>query len=305
MRIRLLESLRAIFYAPYYVAIGSGAFEREGLEVELYRPPRPDESVESLFDGRADVTWGGPMRMMHHLDQPGAAALVGFAEAVTRDPFYLVGSRPNPGFTMSDLMTARVATVAEVPTPWMCLQDDLRRAGLDPSAVTRTADRTMGENVEALTRGTVDVVQVFEPYTEHLLRSGAGHLWYAGASRGPTSYTTFYTPRQFAEAQPGVLVNLAAGLYRAQKWVHGSAPDEIAQMLAPYFGDLQVAHLASMVARYRANGVWGRDPVLPVVGYVRLKCALLSGRFIKTDIPFDQCIDNRYARDAMASVDAD
>ena len=85
MKIRLLESLRAVFYTPFYAALANRAYEREGLEVELYRPPTPDEAATSLFDGRADVTWGGPMRMMQHLAKPGTAALVGFAEAVTRE----------------------------------------------------------------------------------------------------------------------------------------------------------------------------------------------------------------------------
>lgn len=170
LRVRLLESLRAIFYTPYYAAIATGGFERERLDIELYRTPTPEEAVLSLFDGRADVTWGGPMRMMQHLDRADGTSLVGFAEAVTRDPFYLMGARPNPDFRFCDLMSARLATVTEVPTPWMCLQDDLRRAGLDPAAVTRTEGASMGENADALSRGAVDVVQVFQPYAEQLLR---------------------------------------------------------------------------------------------------------------------------------------
>jgi NitT/TauT family transport system substrate-binding protein len=27
----------------------------------------------------------------------------------------------------------RIATVSEVPTPWLCLQEDLRQAGIDPA----------------------------------------------------------------------------------------------------------------------------------------------------------------------------
>ena len=36
----------------------------------------------------------------------------------------------------------------------------------------------------------LDAVQVFQPYAEELLASGAGHLWYAAADRGLTAYTT-------------------------------------------------------------------------------------------------------------------
>ena len=128
--------------------------------------------------------------------------LVSFAEVVTRDPFLLLGREPRPDFVLRDLLDVRVATVSEVPTPWMCLQDDLRRAGITPSELTRIGDRTMADNVAALRRGEVDVVQVFEPFGATLLAEGAGHLWFAQASRGPTSYTTFYARRRLlAERQ--------------------------------------------------------------------------------------------------------
>ena len=121
--------------------------------------------------------------------------LVCFGEAVTRDPFFLIGREPRPDFTFADLFGKRVATVSEVPTPWLCLQEDLRRAGLDPDALPRTADRTMADNAAALRRGEFDVVQLFQPFAEELIASGDGHLWYAAASRGPCSYTSFYARR--------------------------------------------------------------------------------------------------------------
>ena len=121
--------------------------------------------------------------------------LVWFGEAVTRDPFMLVGRTPRPGFTLAALTRARVATVSEVPTPWLCLQHDLRLAGIDPAGLDRVTDVTMGDNIAALRAGAVDVVQLFEPLAEELLADGSGHIWYAAASCGPCSYTTFYARR--------------------------------------------------------------------------------------------------------------
>jgi NitT/TauT family transport system substrate-binding protein len=63
---------------------------------------------------------------------------------VTRDPFLLLGREPRPDFVLRDLLDVRVATVSEVPTPWMCLQEDLRRAGITPSDLTRVGDRDNG-----------------------------------------------------------------------------------------------------------------------------------------------------------------
>ena len=296
--VRLFESLRAVFYAPLYLALELDAYGRRRIEVEFGRPDSPDDAASSLFGSGADVIWGGPMRMMQYQQRHGDGEVVAFAEAVTRDPFYVVGREPRPDFRFADLMDARFASVSEVPTPWLCLQDDIRRAGFDPAAMNREAGRSMAENADALREGKVDAIQVFEPFVEELLHEGAGHVWYAAASRGPTSYTTLYTSRRFAEDNPGTLSALAGGVMDALTWLHGHDAEALAERLQGYFPDLAPARLAGAVARYKANGVWGRDPVLPLEGFVRLKGALISGGFIARDIPFEACVDNRHAKRA-------
>lgn len=296
--VRLFESLRAVFYAPFYLALELDAYGKRGLEVEFGRPDSPDDAASSLFSSGADVVWGGPMRMMQYQAAHGDGTVVAFAEAVTRDPFYVVGREPRPDFRFADLMEARFARVSEVPTPWLCLQDDIRRAGFDPDALERAPDRSMAENAEALREGRVDAIQVFEPFVEELLYEGAGHVWYAAARRGPTSYTTLYTSRRFAEANGDALTALAGGVMEALDWLHGHGAEALAERLQGYFPALDPARLAGALARYKANGVWGRDPVLPLEGFVRLKGALISGGFIARDIPFEACVDNRYAQRA-------
>ena len=296
--VRLFESLRAVFYAPFYLALELDAYGKRGLEVEFGRPDSPDDAASSLFGSGADVVWGGPMRMMQYQQLHGDGAVVAFAEAVTRDPFYVVGREPRPDFRFADLMDARFARVSEVPTPWLCLQDDIRRAGFDPGGLKRAPDRSMEENAEALRAGRVDAIQVFEPFVEELLHEGTGHVWYAAASRGPTSYTTLYTSRRFAEANGDALAAMAGGVMEALDWLHGHDADALAERLQGYFPALAPARLAGALARYKANGVWGRNPVLPLEGFVRLKGALISGGFITRDIPFEACVDNSHAERA-------
>ena len=138
-------------------------------------------------------------------------------------------------FRIADLMEARFASVSEVPTPWLCLQDDIRRAGFDPAAMNREAGRSMAENADALREGRVDAIQVFEPFVEELVHEGAGHVWYAAARRGPTSYTTLYTSRRFAEADPDALSALAGGVMEALAWLHGHDAEALAERLQGYF----------------------------------------------------------------------
>jgi NitT/TauT family transport system substrate-binding protein len=300
MAIIVQEGLRGLFYAPYYAALARGAYEQEGVEVRFVRASSPDAAPRALFDGTVDVSWGGPMRVNQLYDQRPDCDLVCFGEAVTRDPFLLVGRTPRSGFALAELMRVRIATVSEVPTPWLCLQHDLRLAGLDPARLDRVADCGMAENMAALQRGAVDVVQLFQPLAEELVASGIGHLWYAAADRGPCSYTTFYARRTTLAAKREELRRLVRGLYRTQKWLHAASPESLADTVQPYFAAVPQALLRAAVARYRgALGIWGHTPILPRDGYERLAAGLVSGGFVKAAVPYEKAVDNSLAEQAV------
>src|SRR5262245_19175859 len=118
MPIVLQETLRAVFYAPFYAALARKAFQPEGVEVSLITAPTPSAAARGLVDGAADVAWGGPMRVLRTYEIEPNCDLVCFCEVVTRDPFFLLGRAPKPGFRFADLQGLRLATVSEVPTPW-------------------------------------------------------------------------------------------------------------------------------------------------------------------------------------------
>lgn len=298
--IRLREPFRGLLYVPFYLTEALGAFEDEGLDARLETAPSPAESVNALLEGEVDVCWGGPMRVLHHFDRDPECPLVLFAEAVTRDPFFLVGSTPNPDFNLSGLKGLRLATVSEVPTPWLCLQEDLRREGIDPEAISREADRTMAENAAALKAGEVDVIQVFEPFVQTLTAEGAGHVWRAAAGRGLTAYTSFIATRQTLSEREDELLAMTRALYRSEQWLHSATPEQAAEAVAPYFPELQREVLIGAIGRYQALRVWGEDPVLRQEGFDRLKAGLLSGGWITRDTPYSNCVDTRLAKRVMA-----
>ena len=299
MAIILQEPLRGLFYAPYYAALALGAYDQEGIEVTLVSAPSPALAPNALFHGTVDVAWGGPLRVNQIYDQRANCDLVCFGEAVTRDPFLLVGNTARPNFRLAVLTAVRLATVSEVPTPWLCLQEDLRRVRIDPEALARVADHTMAENIAALHRGDIDAVQLFQPLAEQLIASGRGHLWYAAADRGLCSYTSFYARHSQLEAKRDEMLKLVRGLYRAQKWLFRATPESIADVVQPYFPAVSLPLLRASVARYLALGIWGPDPILPREGYDRLKASLLSGGFAK-GTPYETAVDNSLAEEAVA-----
>lgn len=300
MAIILQESLRALFYAPFYVALAKDAFAAEGVEITFASSPRPQDAAVRVMEGTVDVCWGGPMRVMDTYQKVPGCDLVCFGEVVTRDPFLLMGRTPRPNFTLADLKSVKLATVSEVPTPWLCLQHDLRLAGIDPASIDRVTGQTMARNMEALKAGEVDVIQVFEPFPSLLLAEGAAYIWYEAARRGPTSYTTFYARRGTLASRRDELLRMVRAIHRTEQWTAKASGQEIAEVIATYFADLPPAILDAACTRYKALGIWNDTPLLPRAGYDRLRDGLVSGGFVSPGATFDAAVDNSLADTVIA-----
>ena len=262
--------------------------------------PDPAAAVRALRSGDADVMWGGPLRVMIVHDSEPDADLVCFADVVARDPFFVIGARPRPDFRLADLARMKFASVSEVPTPWICLADDLRRAGVDIDRLDRVSGPSMAENAASLRTGKLDAVQVFQPYAEELIASGAGHVWYAAASRGLTAYTTLVTRRETLTRRADELLKMTSGMYHTQRWFAATPASEIARTLKSYFPDVSETIFAGAIERYRALGLWGPDPVIRREGYDRLHAAMRAAGTLKRDIPYETCVDTSLAERAVA-----
>ncbi len=297
--VTLIENFRAVFYAPFYAAFALKAYEAEGVEVRMETSADAAKTLSTLTSGAAQVSWGGPMRLLHAHDDDPKSDVVSFCEVVGRDPFYLIGRTPNPYFRISALLDCTLAEVTEVPTPWYCLQHDLLLAGVDPATVKRAPGACMGENIERLRRGEVDVIQVFEPLAHDAVAQGIGHVWYAASSRGPASYTTFNTTRAFIERYPGTALRMTRAMYRAQQWIAAHDGRALAEAIAGYFPNLPVVTLAACCDRYKANDVWNTEPLQQREGVEWLRDAMLACGAIKRRIEFEELSDIRWAQQAV------
>ena len=291
MPIKLTENFRAVFYAPFYATQALGFYAREGVEVELRPSPAPAAAAVDLLDGTIDLSWGGPMRVMKAREDNPNSPLVCFCEVAARDPFFLVGRGDPSSFRLADLSLLRFATVSEVPTPWLCLQQDLRDAGVDPDRLERVTDRTMADNLEALHKGDLDAAQLFEPYVSMALARGAGEILYAASARGPTVYTTFLATRDGIARNRRPFAAMVRAVRHMQAWLQEHGADELAAAVAPFYPGLSGDLLASSLRRYHQAGLWATHPEVSRQGFARLAASLLSGGFVSRLHSYEDCVD--------------
>jgi NitT/TauT family transport system substrate-binding protein len=173
----------------------------------------------------------------------------------------------------------------------LCLQHDLRDAGLDPNRLARVTDRTMADNLEALRKGDLDVAQLFEPYVSMALATSAGQILYAASARGPTVYTTFLATRDGIARNRTGFVAMVRAVRRMEAWLQEHSADELAEAVAPFYPSIAGALLVSALRRYHQAGLWATSPEVSREGFARLATSLLTGGYVSRMHGYDECVD--------------
>jgi NitT/TauT family transport system substrate-binding protein len=302
-RVVVYEPFRSIFYTPQFVTLHGGHFAAEGLDVEVRTSTATVTTTSALIDGTAQVSLGGVMRSLDLVDR-GGPRLVHFAEVNSRNGFFLLSREPRPAFTWTDLAGRTVLSFAEAPTPWQCMLTVLRRHAVDPARVRIERTLPVAEAVAAFRAGHGDFLETGQPFTELLLREGAGHLVASmGEATGPVPFSSYMTTVAALTDRREMLVRFTRALYRAQRWLARASAAEIAAQIAPAFPDVAPDVRQAAVARYLAQGTWAADPILRAPGYASLQQILLDGGFIRHRHRYEDLIDVQIAREVVRAVD--
>ena len=245
-----------------------------------------------MLAGKIDVVWGGPLRVIKQRDQEADSdnALVAFCEVVGKDPFFLVGSPREKQFHLSDLVGKKIGVVTEVPTPWLCLQQDLRDVGVSVDSLQVNSDRTMGQNLEALAAGTIDYAQYFEPFVSQTLVNGSGVVLHAANSRGPTAYTTFISTRKIIAQKKALFEAMIRAVEQMGPWIDAHTGQELAALVAPFYPHVPTDILVQSMDRYKKAGLWFCKKTISRAGFERLKLSMRQGGFIESDPSYENCI---------------
>jgi len=299
-RVRIAVPFRVPFYAPFYATVELGAYARYGVDVTMEIGGSGKAVVEALLAGAADVAWGGPARVMHDMDADPESPLRCFCSVVKRDPFLLVGRDQHPEFRLQDLPAFTLGSVSEVPTPWLCLQDDLRRLGIDPDKVRRIPDRTMQENAAAVASGELDVAQLFEPHAALLEGRGAGAVWAAAADRGDTAYTSFIATARHIDERRESFTAMCRAMADTLSWIAAEGPKSLTDAVQGHYPDIERAILETALTRYFKLGIWSASIHISRESFDRLGRALLSAGSVKALPSYEACVDGTLAEDALA-----
>lgn len=293
----LAEPFRALFYAPYYLAEARGAYERQGLKVRMRTAGTTTLAAEAVFLGKADVAWSGPMRVMQHRAEDPATPITAFCAVIMRDPFLVVGRAAREGLHLAELSGLRLGLVTEVPTPVWCLADAVARAG--GQKIKDRSGSSMAQNMIKLREGSLDAIQVFEPFASEAEAAGAS-VWYAQAEAGMMAYSSLYTRHETLTERRGAMRSLVRALAETLDWLSRAEASEVAALLEPYFPDVLPEIRTRAVARYQAVGLWSDGPRFPRAAFDALGEAMLRAKTLPHLPAFELCVDEAVVEEALA-----
>lgn len=152
----------------YYVAIEEKLFEQAGIEIESVRFQAPNQIIDSLVSGRADVGAPGAaagIAVLAEVKFPGTFKVFGLQGGgikVNRINDGLIVANASEIKTFADLKGKSLGHLPGIQ--WRTLSRHVvRRSGLDPDKDVKLTELAVGLQVPAVIAGTVDATLSLEP----------------------------------------------------------------------------------------------------------------------------------------------
>jgi NitT/TauT family transport system substrate-binding protein len=298
--VRIILRFHSLFYTPHFVAMHLGALEQEGLRVEVTTANSGAELANALLTGEADLGLSGSIRGLDLAEKGSRDRIISIIQVNSRNGFFVLGRGPQPRFQWADLMGSRFILFAEAETPWLCLQQVLRNYGIDIEAIKLITEVPTAQAVEMFLRGEADYLEQGQPVVEHLVYTGRGSVVASeGEAVGALPFSAYLTTPAYAAGHAEVLHRFTRAFHQAQQWIAQHSAQEISQLIAPSFADIEPEIRTRAVDRYLTQHTWARDPLLREEGFNYLQDILIGGGFISKRYPYAEHVNTEFAQAAM------
>jgi len=306
-KIRLVEVTHSLFYTPQYVAIGLGFFEEEGLEIELIDGKGADKVMAALLSKDADIGFMGPEASIYVYNEGKEDYAINFAQLTQRDGSFLVAREPDPNFTWDKLKGKEVLGGRKGGVPYMTLEYVVKKHGLTPGVdVNLRTDVQFDVLAGAFVGGEGDYVTLFEPVASSLEKEGKGYVVASiGVEGGYIPYTCYSALKSTIEKDPELMQSFTNALYKGMLWVQNHSTEEVAEVVKPFFPDVEDDVLISLINRYKNQDSWKPDPIISKEGLNHLMDIMEMAGELTERPEYDKIVITKFAEEAMKKVKLD
>jgi NitT/TauT family transport system substrate-binding protein len=302
VKIRYSEVVRAILYAPAYVAITNGYFKDAGLDVSLTTAQGGDKAVAALLSNSADIALMGPEAAIYAQNSESPTKTPIFCGLTSTDGFMLMSRDKIDKFEWSMLKGKDILGFRPGSTPILFFEAAMRQNGIDPlKDVKLNNNIAIPARVGSWLAGQNQFAIFIEPDASQLELDGKAHfLASIGETVGPADYTTFMATDKYIKENPAVIQAWTDAIYKAQQWTASRPAAEVAKAIAPFFQGVDPKALAAAAERYRKLNIWKSTPKIEPKAMEKFQDILVQGNVLDNAkrVKFETLVLSEFANKA-------
>ena len=275
---------------PVYIAREKGFFAEEGIEVSFTRSYK---QMVGLLGGSFDV-----------IDAAADSPILAAAKGADTIVVYDISHRPSqfmvlgPEVSSIKEVEGKIIGVWKIPsTDQLLLQKYLARKGIDPNKVKFRKVGGSRDRFAALQAGQIGATVLSTTYALRARKAGM-KLIASPADWDVFPWTLGVLKRQWAEANPDVVVGYVRGIYRGTKWLYDRSNfDEAVRLLSPLskFDEISMKWALDVSLSQK---VYNYEKPSPKILQLAADW-LLSEGFLRKSFDASKIIDTRYYESAV------
>ena len=308
-KVTIAEVTHSVFYAPQYAAITQGFFEEEGIEIDLINTGGADKTMAALISNEAQVGLMGPEASVYIHNQGNEDYAVNFAQLTKRDGSFLVSREPIENFSYEDLKGKEVLGGRKGGMPLMTFEYVLKNNGLTIGEDASSGETNVRTDIQftamvgAFAAGEGDFTTAFEPTASALEKEGTGYVVASiGKDSGEVPFTAYSTTKSFMADNEDLIQRFTNAIYKGQLWVQTASKEDVAEAMKPFFEDISIEDLITVVDRYKSIDAWSTTPVFEESSLNNLMNVMEEANELDKKAPYSEIVNTNFAETAIENI---
>ena len=295
--INVSEVTRSVFYAPQYVAINNGFFEKNGIKIELTTSAGADAVMTSVLSNQVEIGFAGPEASIYVYNEGKEDYCQVFAQMTKKDGSLLVSKNPNDNFKWTDVKGTTIIPGRKGGVPFMTLEYVLKQNGINLGTDVVLDDSIKFDLMAgAFTAGDAEYVTLFEPTASLTELEGKGYVVASvGEAAGEIPYTAYFAKKSYIEENRDIIQGFTNAIYEGEQWVKNHSSREIAEVIQSFFPDTDIELLERAIQSYKDIDAWNETPVLKQESFDKLQEVMTSAGELTDKAPYEKIVNNEFA----------
>lgn len=294
-KVTVAEVTHSAFYAPWYVAIEEGYFEKNGIDIEVVLTSGANNVVAAVLSNDVNIGLCGPEATIYVYNEGEKDYVKTFSGLTKRDGQFIVSREKQDNFNIEDLKGKEVLAGRVGGMPELNFENALRNSNINPKEVNINTTVDFASLSGAFIGGTGDYVNLFEPNAIQLEKLGYGYVvGSVGQLSGVMPYTAFNARSSYIEENEELLKNFTKSIKEGLDFVHNNDPETIANSIIEEFPDTSINDLTTIIKRYKEYDSWLSTPYISKESFENLEDIMIESNQLKEYVSYEDLVINFY-----------